>query len=173
MNKLNNNLSLWTIFPIMLFLVLAVCIYLIHIPLLVEGIKDFKSYQNDRMVRKSSQQFPSQLKTLKHEMHLLDSTISFRSSQNHNEQKSIIEALYTYADSSGLKTDKVEIGASVSVHNQNEIPVSIQAAGVYESIGRFIERIENARQAVRIRQIVINQTESTNLSLSLDFVIIE
>jgi len=61
----------------------------------------------------------------------------------------------------------------LAVEQHKEIPVSIQGNGPYEAIGKFIEKIENAHQPVKVKQIAIKSSENHSLTASIDFVIIE
>ena len=99
--------------------------------------------------------------------------LQYQATRKKGSQGSLVEVLYSFADSAKLKTSKVEIGERLSILNHTEIPVNVRGAGPYGSVGKFVECIENAQQSTRMRQIVLKSEGKDEVDAYLDFVLME
>jgi Tfp pilus assembly protein PilO len=163
----------WQI-PILLGIaVIVTVLYLVHIPITVAIVKESVSVFNNQKAIRHALEYSEQLVKIQKDIVILDSLLGSLKARKQSEHKNIVESLYMYADSAGLKTSKVEIGEPIQVEQHHEVAVTVKGRGPYESIGKFVETIENAHQQVRIRDMVINGAEERILAASIEFVIIE
>jgi Tfp pilus assembly protein PilO len=163
----------WQI-PILLGIAIIVTIiYLVHIPATVAIVKECVAVFNNQKALKHASEYSEQLVKIQNDIVILDSLLVSLKARKQSEQKNIVESLYAYADSAGLKTSKVEIGEPIQVEQHLEVAVTVKGNGSYESIGKFVETIENADQQVRIRDMVIKGAEERILAATIEFVKIE
>lgn len=115
-----------------------------------------------------------ELKEVKYEIRRIDSLLQFQIHRESEVKSSLVEALYIFADSNGLKTSKVEVGERLAVDNRYETSISINGtADRYSSFGKFIESIENYPRSTRIRQIVLKSSLNKGIEGFIDFVFME
>lgn len=173
MNLHFRQTSQWQIPVVIIIAVLIAIVYSVHVQLTVAAVKKTSEVLYNQKLLSHASEYSGQIKSIKKDINSLDSLLLTLKNRNNNDQKNIVEALYSYADSTGLKTSKIEIGTPLQVENHKEVSVAITGEGSYQSIGKFTELIENASQPVCIRNMVIKGAEERVLKVSMDFVVIE
>lgn len=169
----NYSLSLWQIPLFLLFVFIASVIYFVHTSLTKAIINEVTLlYENHNLI-KNSMIFPNEKKRIRNEIALLDSCMNKLKKRSKSDKENIVEALYLYTDSAGLRTSKVEIGNPVLVDKYKEIPITLKGNGTYESAGKFTERIENYSESVRIQKMVMRGIDDKFLEMTIDFSVIE
>jgi Tfp pilus assembly protein PilO len=159
-----------------IILIFVAGIYLIssvHIPYCTNLHKKILNVYEQYTVSKNSQNIDKELEKVKQDIHVVDSLISVQISREREIKTGIVEALYTFADSSYLKPVKVEIGEKMLAGSRLETAISVSGTGNYASMGRFVELIENYPRSTRIRQIVLNGTEKKTVEGFIDFILME
>lgn len=168
-----HKLPLWLIPLVLSVAVLVLLTYTIYVPMTMLILKEVSSLIRNQSLARNAGTFPDKLKKINNEIDLLDSCVTTIKQQCKSDKANIVESLYSFTDSAGLKATKVEIGDPLLVDNHKEIPITIKGSGTYESIGKFTECIENAHEPVKIRQLIIKESDEKLLAVSIEFVIIE
>ncbi|MBN1575034.1 MAG: hypothetical protein JW913_00675 [Chitinispirillaceae bacterium] len=165
--------NLWMAFPCVLLLLFVAGIRYVHLPLgrrvVAEGTRLFRHY----VKKQDASGFPRQEERLRTEIALLDSVLKRIEARSLRRKGALVEELYSYADSAGFKTGKVEVGMPQSVAGHREIAIGIEGSGPYRSTGAFIERIENSSHSTRIRQLIIKAQETGNPDVFIDLTVRE
>ena len=165
--------SQWHIPVAITIAVLIAIVYTVHVQLTVNAIRIISEVLYNQKVLNHATEYYGQIINIKKDINSLDSLFLILEQRNNSDQKKIVEALYSYADSAGLKTSKIEIGTPLQIENRKEVSVAVSGEGSYQSIGKFTELIENASQPVCVRNMVIKGAEQRVLKVSMDFVVIE
>jgi|GEM_PF-1469469 len=165
--------SKWQLSFVLAMLVLGIVICYVHTPLAVTILQKCVTLHKNNQVIKHADDFDGQIQTLNNENRVLDSLLIEYRKRCEREKTSIVEALYTCADSAGIKASKVEIGEPKQVDNHNEVAIAVHGTGAYDAIGKFVAMLENARQPVRISSMVIDSENERLVNMSIDFVIVE
>ncbi len=173
MNLRFKKTSQWQLPVVITIAVLIAIVYTVHAQLTVDAIRKISQVLYNQKVLSHASEYSGQIKSIKKDIKSLDSLVLIIEKRNNSDQKNFVEALYSYADSAGIKTSKIEIGAPLQVENRKEISVAVSGEGSYQSIGKFTELIENASQPVCVRNMVIKGAEESVLKVSMDFVVIE
>ena len=173
MNLRFKKTSQWHIPVAITIAVLIAIVYTVHVQLTVNAIRNISEVLYNQNVLSHATEYSGQIMNITKDINSLDSLSLMIEKRNNTDQKNFVEALYSYADSAGIKTSKIEIGAPLQVENHKEVSVAVSGEGSYQSIGKFTELIENASQPVCVRNMVIKGAEERVLKVSMDFVVIE
>jgi len=158
---------------ITLFILLGSVFVYIHTPLTVDSIKKCMAMYNIKKLAKNSEYYDKESGKVASDILVLDSVLNVIRSRQSAGSKTVIEMLYTYADSAGLKASKVNIGDAIEKNHVRTTAIQIKGSGTYEAIGRFTEALENAAQSVRLRTMNISGEKGSDLTVSIDFEVTE
>jgi Tfp pilus assembly protein PilO len=123
---------------------------------------------------KTAQSLPKKSKSIARRADIIDSLLKVSESWSRFSEPDVLKKMYALSDSTGCVVTKVQIGGPINVGSGMEIPVFVQGAGRYTSIGSFVAGIENSDFASRVRQMTMkNEMKDDYGTLSLDFVIME
>jgi hypothetical protein len=115
----------------------------------------------------------AQRKTVVHkENRLLDSIIKIHERNVYTDENSVAATLYERADSSGIKTSKIEIGEKQMVDGRFQAPVSVQGIGAYAALGNFCEAVENLPAPARLRLVSAETAGNGAVKMFVDFVLL-
>jgi len=159
-----------------IFAVFFLCIYVIlkvHIPYFFVITEKIKNSSEQYRVAKDTVSILNELAGKKNDIARIDSLLQLQILRESEIKSGIIEALYQFADSSRLKTSKVEVGEKLTLNKRHETSISINGSGTYASIGKFIENIENYPKSTRVRQLVLKGTGKKDIEVSVDFLLME
>jgi len=156
-----------------LFIALGCVFVYVHTPLTVDSIKKCMAMYNNNKLAKNSASYDQESEKVSSDIMVLDSVLGIIRSRQNADRKTVMEMLYTHADSAGLKASKVTIGDAVRKNNVQVASIQVKGTGTYEAIGRFTEALENAEQSVRVRTLNITGEKGSDLSVSIDFEVTE
>jgi hypothetical protein len=122
---------------------------------------------------KTSDQLPANSMAVTKKADIIDSLLQASEQRERFSEPVVLEKLYELSDSTGCTIAKVQISESISVGSGIEIPVLLHGSGKYAAIGNFIDGIENGKYASRVRQLTMKSLGDDNVSIFLDFVIME
>ena len=166
--------SIYSFFPVFILLIAGgYLISFVHVPYFSAVYNKILNVHEQYTVSKNSRNIELEMKKVQNDIQIIDSLIQIQINRESEIKTGIVEALYTFADSSHLKTSKVEIGEKLNVNGRKETGISVSGTGNFTSIGRFVEKIENYPRSTRIRQLVLKGTEKKSIDGFLDFVLME
>lgn len=157
-------------------LILALCSYIImqfYMPYFKCVVKKTESVYKQYKAAQDTLTLTAKLKKMRSDIDKIDSILRYQTDRESEVKNNITDALYQFADSSSLKTSKVEIGEKAVVGRRNETSISVSATGDYSSFGRFIESIENYPKSTRIRQVVLKKSDKKEIEGIVDFIYME
>lgn len=155
-----------------IIIAMIICILSVHGPytqrLVKEGMRlrdfwKFKQNEHSFLVRKAK---------LQQDIQLIDSLIKIQEHKNWSDDKSVLSALYQYADTAELKTSKVQIGERIKKNDHFETAVMVRGVGGYSSIGHFCEAVENMPVSIRMRNITLSSADRGKIEVVFDFVVL-
>lgn len=167
-----NNLPYNMAPPVVVFLLLLCVIYMVHVPLTADLWKEGRLLLERYALIKRADTFPSQIAEIQGQAKILDSLVWGWSGREVAAGTNIASLLYALADSSSIKTAKIEMGSPVRVGDADEVPVMIKGNGPYSSIGRFVASIENTDIPTRVRQLVLKNGGDGTADMHLEFVVV-
>lgn len=142
-------------------------------PLARGRVAGFRELRADLAFFDRAETLPREIEGLRREALLLDSLLASVDNRKPFDEAQVVEEVYTLADSAGCGVSKVEIGEPIRVSSAVEIPITLNAKGSYESIGKLTDGVENSGYATRVRQMLLNKSGEDEGSLYLDFVVME
>ncbi len=133
----------------------------------------FSSVAKKLQFLKTSDQLPAKSAEITRKADMLDSLLQASEQRERFSEPAVLEKLYELSDSTGCTVEKVQISEPITIGTGLEIPVLLNGFGNYEAVGRFIDGIENSKYASRVRQLTMESIGVNNVSIFLDFVILE
>jgi Tfp pilus assembly protein PilO len=171
-NKIALQFVRFEMIATVIIIAMILCIVSIHGPythrLVNEGMRlreywEFKQNEHSFLKRKTK---------IQQDIQLIDSLIKIQEHKNWSDDKSVLSALYQYADTAELKTSKVQIGERIKKNDHFETAVMVRGVGGYSSIGHFCEAIENMSVPIRIRNITLGSADGGKIEAVFDFVVL-
>lgn len=164
----------WEILSVFGIIALVVLIWYAVLPIVSSQWKQCTSISKDISFLKTADLLPEKSNSIKSKADTIDSLLKMSENQKSFNEPVVMKKMYMLSDSTGCSISKVQIGEPISISSGIEIPVLLQGAGKYSSIGRFVDGIENSDFAARIRQLTVkNDKKGDYGSIFLDFVIME
>lgn len=179
MNKTRETLSKigllrWEILSITSIIALVLLAWYVVYPIISYQWKQSTAISKEINFLKTEDMLPEKSNSIRKKADKIDSLLKITESRQGFNEPVIMKKMYMLSDSTGCTISKVQIGEPVNIGSGVEIPVLIQGAGKYSSIGKFTDGIENSNFATRIRQLTIKNDKKGDLgSIFLDFVIME
>ncbi len=156
--------------------IIASCVFFAVSVLVPNGVKQLealKQIKKDLSLAARAEHFPYRIVRIRSNMEAIDSLLKVVEQKDRFTPAQALDLVYSLADSSECKTEKVQIDDPIPAVSGKEIPVTYIGRGTYHAIGRFVQGIENMQYATRIRQAVLRKTEGDLGELVLDFIIME
>ncbi|NLD93271.1 MAG: type 4a pilus biogenesis protein PilO [Fibrobacter sp.] len=173
-NKKQNVQIQWYYITLTILFIALGCVFVyVHTPLTVDSVKKCMAMYNNAKLAKNSEYYDRETEKVTSDIQILDSVLTVIRNRQNADSKTVMEMLYTYADSAGLRASKVNIGDVIEKNHLRTMAIQIKGSGAYEAIGRFTEALENAVQSVRVRTMNISGENSGDLKVSIDFEVTE
>jgi hypothetical protein len=171
--KQNIQIQWYYITLAILFIVLGCVFVYVHTPLTVDSIKKCMAMYSNAKLAKNSEYYDRESEKVTSDIQVLDSVLTIIRNRQNAGGKTVMEMLYMYADSAGLRASKVNIGDVIEKNHVRTTSIQIKGSGTYEAIGRFTQALENAEQSVRLRTMNISGEKGSDLTVSIDFEVTE
>lgn len=170
---MGNRIIRWEIFPVVILVIsLAVCVIVIF-PLSKvtwkEGNKMWEKYSQID----NQDEIPLKIADTKKKIEVLDKNINIVKNRAMHGETDAVASLYAFADTARLRASKIEIRDTLNVEGHREIPVTITGKGDYNSIGKFMEQIENMQLFTGIKKVDLKGLDNGMIEANLEFVIIK
>ena len=172
MSLLQNRLLRFETFAAVIAGLLLVLLAYVHMPYAENLLRRGGELYGFWGIASRTAELNARNKVVQKENLLLDSLMKTYDRNMRIDDNSIATTLYSRADSSGLKTSKIEIGEKTVTGGNREIPVSIQGYGSYAAVGKFCEAVENLPVPARIRLVSAEGTGRGNVKTVIDFVLL-